>query len=219
MTRIAPGTGDNSTRRSQQVQNRPGPRRRATRTILCLGSGLVDNRRMRTAALMLAVVAAAGLAGCSSSGHGATSTPTRPAASLTVRAPTWGQPASRCQDDQHLGTSPAISWATGPAGTSSYAVTILDPDAHEFVHWAVLDIPATVTSLAAGISPGGSLPAGAHELDNGFGKPGYGGPCPPPGSIHHYVLTVWAVRDHPAAIADLGRDAVAAGSVTVTYSR
>lgn len=138
---------------------------------------------------------------------------------MTVSATDWGKPAFRCPDDQHLGTSPAVSWAAGPAGTTGYAVTIIDPDAHDFVHWALLDVPPSVTSLAAGISPGGALPAGAHELDNGFDKPGYGDPCPPPGSTHHYVLTVWAVGGHPGSIADLARDAVASGSVTVTYSR
>jgi Raf kinase inhibitor-like YbhB/YbcL family protein len=169
---------------------------------------------------VLAVLAVALLAGCSSAGRGgAPASPTVPKAALTVSAPGWGQPAYRCQDDQHLGHSPAVSWSAGPAGTVSYAVTIIDPDAHDFVHWAVLDLPPSTTSLAEGLSPGGALPAGARELDNGFGKSGYGGPCPPTGSTHHYVLTVWAVRDHPAGIADLARDAVASGSVSTSYSR
>lgn len=175
---------------------------------------------MRTTAAALGVLAVAGLAGCSStSHHGTPPAPPSSLPALTVRAPGWGQPSFRCPDDQHLGTSPAVAWDPGPAGTSSYAVTIVDPDAHGFLHWAVLDLPASVSSIAAAVSPGGHLPPGAHELDNGFGKRGYGDPCPPPGSTHHYVLTVWAVRDHPASVADLSRDALAAGSATVTYSR
>ncbi len=117
------------------------------------------------------------------------------------------------------GRSPALTWSGAPQGTRSYAVTITDPDAHGFLHWAVFGIRASVTSLPAGASPGGALPEGAHELTNGFGKPGYGGPCPPAGARHHYVLTVWALRDETSTVGDLRRDAVAARTLTATYAR
>jgi phosphatidylethanolamine-binding protein (PEBP) family uncharacterized protein len=45
-------------------------------------------------------------------------------------------------------------------------------------------------------SLGAALPAGAVSGENDFGEPGYGGPCPPPGSgPHHYDITVWALND------------------------
>jgi len=36
--------------------------------------------------------------------------------------------------------------------------------------------------------------AAAKSLENGFGRRGYGGPCPPPGhGVHRYNFTVYAV--------------------------
>ncbi|HPF27354.1 MAG: YbhB/YbcL family Raf kinase inhibitor-like protein [Steroidobacteraceae bacterium] len=95
--------------------------------------------------------------------------------------------------------SPQLSWSGAPVGTASYAVTCYDPDAPTgsgFWHWVVVNIPANVTSLAlgAGNPAGGKLPAGALQVRTDFGKPGYGGPCPPPGAnVHRYIFTVFAV--------------------------
>src|SRR5579872_7416242 len=90
--------------------------------------------------------------------------------------------------------SPALEWHGAPAKTKSYAVTVYDPDAPTgsgWWHWVVYNIPATTTS----IPQGGPLPQGAAENATDFGKPGYGGPCPPPGSgNHHYAFTVFALK-------------------------
>ena len=81
--------------------------------------------------------------------------------------------------------SPHLAWDDVPAGTKSFVVTCFDPDAPTgsgFWHWVVANIPANVTSLAlgAGDPSKGLMPAGALEVRTDFGKPGYGGPCPPP---------------------------------------
>src|SRR5262245_27903351 len=74
-------------------------------------------------------------------------------------------PAARaCTDYDHLGSSPALAWSGIPDGTQAIAITAVDPDAKGFVHWAVVGIAPSTTSLPAGASPGGPMPAGATEL-------------------------------------------------------
>ncbi len=92
--------------------------------------------------------------------------------------------------------SPQLSWSGAPEGTESYAVTIYDPDAPTasgFWHWAVFNIPADVTELAANASKDG-LPDGAVQLNNDARMPGYVGAAPPAGhGPHHYYVVVHAV--------------------------
>lgn len=96
--------------------------------------------------------------------------------------------------------SPHLKWSGAPAGTKSFALTCYDPDAPTgsgFWHWLVVNIPAATSELPldAGDPGRGLLPAGALATRTDFGRPGYGGPCPPAGDHpHRYLFTLFAVK-------------------------
>lgn len=94
--------------------------------------------------------------------------------------------------------SPQISWSGVPAGTKSFLVSMYDKDAGSgsgWWHWVVANIPANVSELpqGAGNDPA-KLPVGALQTQTDAGGPGYGGPCPPAGQTHDYVITVKALK-------------------------
>ena len=85
--------------------------------------------------------------------------------------------------------SPPLAWTGAPAGTKAFALILDDPDAPSglFTHWIVFNLPASTHSLPEGVKP-------ANQGTNDFGKPGYGGPCPPQGT-HRYFFHLYALRD------------------------
>lgn len=144
---------------------------------------------------------------------------------LTSTAFTDGQPIPTQYSCDGADQSPALSWGEPPAGTKSFALIVDDPDAPSglFRHWGAFDIPASARSI------GGGQVAGKQAV-NGFGKAGYGGPCPPKGhGPHHYHFKLYALD-----VAELGlgadaqieqvesearKHAIAQGELVGTYER
>jgi Raf kinase inhibitor-like YbhB/YbcL family protein len=126
-------------------------------------------------------------------------------------------------------TSPELDWSGAPDATKSFAIIMHDPDAPvDFTHWLAFNIPSSVHQLAEGASNDGAMPAGSAEGMNGFGRTGYGGPCPPHGKAHHYVLQLYALNADPGLPAGASREQleaamrshiVASGRLTGTYQR
>jgi Raf kinase inhibitor-like YbhB/YbcL family protein len=137
------------------------------------------------------------------------------------------------QDDCKGGNrSPQLSWHDAPPGTRSFAVTMFDQDApgRGWWHWAVAGIPATVSSLPENASSSGFLSKlGAVEARNDFDTDGYGGPCPPAGKPHRYIVTVYALstsdlrlaQGRPALMFDheIGTAALGSAQIVVSYGR
>ena len=141
--------------------------------------------------------------------------------------------------------NPQLKWSDAPAATRSYAIICVDPDAPskpddvnkegrtvpkslpraEFFHWAIVDIPASVTEIAAGSCSSGIIAGGKKQLPGPAGSRqgindytswfasdadmagtyrGYDGPCPPWNDLlpHRYHFTVYALSSERAPVAD-----------------
>ena len=85
--------------------------------------------------------------------------------------------------------SPPLHIEGVPPQAKSLAIVMDDPDAPNgrFLHWLVWNIDPKTTDIAEN-----SVPANAMQGDNGFGKAGYGGPCPP-AKPHRYYFKVLAL--------------------------
>lgn len=102
--------------------------------------------------------------------------------------------------------SPQLSWSGAPKETQGFAIAMIDIDGRRgagITHWLLYNIPATVTSLAAG--------AGTPELYGGgknvWDRIGYSGPCAAIGEApHHYVITLYALDSAAMLPSGLDRD-------------
>jgi Raf kinase inhibitor-like YbhB/YbcL family protein len=133
--------------------------------------------------------------------------------------------------------NPQLEWSDAPSGTKSFALICHDPDVPsrgddvnkegrtvphdlprvDFYHWVLVDVPATLSKIAAGshsngVTPRGKTPgtapndhgvqgindytgwfAGDPDMRGDYG--GYDGPCPPWNDerLHHYHFTIYAL--------------------------
>ena len=91
--------------------------------------------------------------------------------------------------------SPPLAWESIPPETKAFALVCDDPDApgKAWVHWVLYDLPADARSLVEGLPSMDTLPDGAKQGRNDFGKIGYGGPDPPKGGPHRYHFKLYAL--------------------------
>jgi len=132
---------------------------------------------------------------------------TRGTGKITLASPAFGRnqpiPAKFTCTGQNI--SPPLQWNGLPKHASTLTLHLDDPDAPggHFTHWDVTQIPATTNAI----------PEGGHvgiEGTNGFGRQGYGGPCPPSGE-HRYVFTLRAL--------DTNGKEMARGELIGTYAK
>jgi Raf kinase inhibitor-like YbhB/YbcL family protein len=135
-----------------------------------------------------------------------------------------------CTPDGSIGgdISPELSWFPAVPGTRSFAVVAFDVTA-SFTHWGIYNVAPTATGLPANAgAPGSTF---GQQITNDFGLVGFDGPCPPPGLVHQYVFTVYALdtklrlpssTTFPANAETLFRallgHVLASGSITGFYS-
>ncbi len=126
--------------------------------------------------------------------------------------------------------SPPLAWSGAPAETASFVLIVDDPDAPDKVwtHWVLYNIPADSSSLPEDAGGAGSLPGPSRQGQNDFGRNEYGGPAPPPGPVHRYRFTLYALDRAANFPAGIGKDRVlkaiephvlAQTTLTGTYKR
>jgi Raf kinase inhibitor-like YbhB/YbcL family protein len=108
-----------------------------------------------------------------------------------LASPDFGQggqfPKRFTCDDQNI--SPTLQIAGVPEGAKSLVLILDDPDAPSgtWTHWLMWNMSPDLREIVAGAAPRASA-----QGTNDFGKPGYGGPCPPSGE-HRYYFRLYAL--------------------------
>ncbi len=106
-----------------------------------------------------------------------------PGFAFDLKSPAFGENASipRTYSCDGPDRSPPLRWSNPPAG------------ARTWVHWVLYRIPAGTRQLPEGVPRRDTVAGAGTQGVNDFKKVGWGGPCPPPGSAHRYVFTLYAL--------------------------
>lgn len=137
-------------------------------------------------------------------------------------------PSEHTADGRNV--SPPLNWSDPPGGTQTLALVCEDPDAPRgtFPHWVIFNLPAESRELAAGVPTEPTLPNGAVQGANDFGRIGYSGPAPPAGKPHRYFFKLYALDTALGLAAGASRDdlkaalsgrVLAEGQLMGTYGR
>ncbi len=121
-----------------------------------------------------------------------------PQSELKLRAATMKITSSAFENNQQIplkytcdgqDINPPLEISEVPKETKSLVLIVDDPDAPmgTWVHWLVWNIDPSIAKIEEN-----SMPQGAVQGQNSFGKAPYGGPCPPSGT-HRYFFKVYAL--------------------------
>jgi len=150
-------------------------------------------RAGRCLAVVLLVTAAVGAS--------ATTVPASAKPRFRVTSPAFAERSSVPDGFTCTGANASLPlrWTKPPKGTEELALVMDDPDAGvgTFVHWVAWGIDPSTRRLQEEV-----VPAGVVEGANGTERPGYFGPCPPPGDgPHRYRITLYALDAAPEVTA------------------
>ncbi len=91
--------------------------------------------------------------------------------------------------------SPELSWTHPPPGTRSFALIMEEPavEARIRAYWVVYDVPPTARGIPEAVAARPELVDGSRQAVNAFGRLGYSGPCPAPGTSGRYIFKLFAL--------------------------
>lgn len=113
--------------------------------------------------------------------------------------------------------SPQLTWENAPAGTKSFAITMIDLNAFgpniPFDHWILINIPSSTISLIkdAGNISKANLPSGSKMMPNGAYPTyvanaeyvrAYAGVCPNVGNTNQYEITIYSLNTATLNVSD-----------------
>ena len=134
-------------------------------------------------------------------------------AKLTVTTPAFkaGEQIPFENTQYRTNTFPGLMWTKGPKATKSYVLSMQDNTlilrGAPILHWTLINIPASVTKLEAGMAPTANPPGSSYGPNyTGASKP-YTGPRTPPGPGDDYHFEIFALD---TMIPDAGKSDYAA---------
>lgn len=117
-------------------------------------------------------------------------------ASNSIRHNGYFTPRTTCRGGRvgphsyQMNRSPELHWTGAPSGTQAFAAVMTDRDAAGKVQWVFYNFPAWQQPE---IPEDGMIDVTAFPALNSWNVPAYVGPCPAPGRLHHYVITLYAL--------------------------
>ena len=155
-------------------------------------------RMIRLVIVSLLVIASFAIAGCAQPAT-PEATPEVSKTDFAITSSAFAEgaeiPVKYSCDGQNV--SPPLDWNQVPAGTASFALIMDDPDAGNYTHWVIFNLPPDARGLPEDVPKDEKLASGALQgkiASGGIGYPiGYFGPCPFKGSSHRYRFTLYAL--------------------------